>query len=261
MFNINVNDKRYGCPDSWGDLTLSKLAALQALISEHETLTDELRCKVISLLADIPLCDVERIVTDDVVTFTGGVLSVFIEAARGNINYQPQGIASFVFNGQTYVLPTTGRDVIDAPMPCEEITTKEFCEASDVISTRDFRLSPLVVAILCRPQDEVYDEKIIKARAKEFTELSTEIYLEVMSLVLSAHEYLAQDNTNVYSKSNSSSDDDQPTIMWSDRILFVADNRPSELPVVEQMRAYDFVKLLNNKIKHLKEQWRAPSMY
>lgn len=259
MIRTEINCKSYDCPNQWGDLTLQKFAELHKLFQAHEgtSITDELRVGMLSLLGDIRHKDAERIALDDLRAFVDSCFQPFIQVLLHG-EYIPTGMTSFKFKNKVFLLPSSGVDVLDNPTPMDTVTAKEFCDASDIVATSNLALAPLLVAILCRPKKEAYDEAVIKKRAKAFSQLRADVYLELLVLLSGAHSYLANEYPGCYKPGDSTSGE---STSWSDRVLLVADNKPSELPIVEEMKAYDFIRLLSGKIKQMKEQCAIPRMF
>ena len=81
------------------------------------------------------------------------------------------------------------------------------------------------------------------------------IYLEVYTRLMEMHAYLRGEFPKLYGsdKGGDKSSDDPYT--WSDKLLFVADDKPSELPYAEGLNAYEFVRILDAKLKREKQKW------
>ena len=100
------------------------------------------------------------------------------------IGYNPLGITSFIHQKNEYFLPSDKR-IGDLLVPCNDLTTVQFCESADLISyinkqERGFKYSAYVCAILCLKKDEKYNEDTITNRAvREFNTLPMDIVWEV----------------------------------------------------------------------------------
>lgn len=101
--------------------------------------------------------------------------------------YQPKGIESFEHNGVTYMLPKFSDDGFGGMLPMAEESAEAFCESNDLVTACDnvFENMPLIVAILCRPEGEQYDERTARQRAEEFKQLPASVAFEVFFCKLS----------------------------------------------------------------------------
>lgn len=207
MLNLIINGIGYACPENWGEITIGKASQLQALTASQPeavskylmslaegagmTLTeaeaadyDTYRRNVLGLLADVPDEILEHTIEADVVDVFDGCLVLFAVSMAYTPIYEPKGMDSFLWIGETLHFPTSGEDVLGLSTPLEAISAREFCEASDVVAASDMRLAPLLVAILCRPQGEPYIEAQVKRRAKTMADLPMSIYLELFFCLL-----------------------------------------------------------------------------
>lgn len=173
--------------------------------------------------------------------------------------YEPTGLEMFEHRGEIHHLPKDGVDVMGGVMPLAGVSAREMCEASDVSMDANFRLGSLVTAILCRPEGEAYDEETAKHRNRIFKQLPAYVFMEVFSRMNKAHAYLAEEYPLCYgmNENGGAVRGNGKKTSWSDRLLFVADDKPSELPIVERMPFYDFMRLLNGKVKRQREQCQA----
>lgn len=95
--------------------------------------------------------------------------------------HEPTSRVSFKFEGVEYFLPKVAPDGAGGQMPFADRDTEEFCEAFDLALAckNPIELAPLIVAILCRPAGEKYDEMVARERAEKFKALSTSIAFDV----------------------------------------------------------------------------------
>lgn len=96
--------------------------------------------------------------------------------------YEPKNRESFTFEGVEYFMPKTAPDGVGGQMPFADRETEEFCEAFDLALAckNPIELAPLIVAILCRPAGERYDEMKARERAEKFKALPTSIAFDVL---------------------------------------------------------------------------------
>lgn len=95
--------------------------------------------------------------------------------------YEPQGIKSFEWGGVEYHLPKMTADGFGGVLPMSEETAESWAESNDLhlASENPYEYMPLIVAILCRPEGEAYNELTARARAEEFRQLPAYIAFEV----------------------------------------------------------------------------------
>jgi len=110
------------------------------------------------------------------------------------IDFKPKNITTFEIEGTTYYLPTiskfkVGNTMIQEPM--SNATAIEFTEAADFeLAAKQLeggRIEVLanIIAILCRPENEVYDERVSAKRAEMFQEkITMDIAWEVFFCLL-----------------------------------------------------------------------------
>ena len=283
MFRIKIADQSYQCPTEWGDITLADAVRLQQMVAElpaevkahftfgddeqpgelSETISESL-CRLgrdmLMSLAKVPEDVAERVEPTDLLAAVKVYFGEFIVSLLGTPITQPTGLTSFECAGKTFRLPAIGTDIIDNPTPLHNISAVELCEASDLVANSDLRLAPVVVAILCRPEGESYDEDVVRERARSFAELPANIYMELLYLLNGAHDYLRAVNPLCYGK-GTDGDGKAEASTWYDRMLLVAGDRPSELSVVKQTNAYEFMGLLSGRIKREKELWRVAKIF
>lgn len=279
MFSFAIDHETYSCPTRWQELPVSDAVKLQALVKElPDAVADHFR----SLVG--PAEEVTPVQGDDV----GALLDFWRKALHalrmpvagtrqtsgtdehalgehwpdavrvfvtGGSLVPLGGIEAFNTNGERLVIPATGTDALGNAVPLERITAKEFCDASDITATGDLTLAPLLLAVLCRPDGEPYDEEGAKTRARKMGDVPMSIYLEVYTRLMEMHAYLRGEFPKLYGsdKGGDKSSDDPYT--WSDKLLFVADDKPSELPYTEGLNAYEFVRILDAKLKREKQKW------
>lgn len=95
--------------------------------------------------------------------------------------YEPQNIKSFEWEGVTYHLPKMTADGFGGLLPMIEETAESWAESNDLhlASENPYECMPLIVAILCRPEGEPYNELTARQRAEVFKQLPVSIAFEV----------------------------------------------------------------------------------
>lgn len=95
--------------------------------------------------------------------------------------YEPRNIREFEFEGTRYLLPKFTADGFGGLLPMAEETTEAFAESNDLYMALEnpYQALPLIVAILCRPEGEQYDELKARERAERFKGLPCSVAFEV----------------------------------------------------------------------------------
>lgn len=95
--------------------------------------------------------------------------------------YEPKGIKSFEWEGVEYHLPKMTADGFGGLLPMAEETAESWAESNDLhlASENPYECMPLIVAILCRPEGEPYNELTARQRSEVFKQLPVSIAFEV----------------------------------------------------------------------------------
>lgn len=95
--------------------------------------------------------------------------------------YEPRGFEGFDFEGVHYRMPLSASDGFGGFMPMAELTAEEWAESNDlrIASANPIEYAHFILAILCRPEGEAYNEKVARARAEKFKSLSCSLALDV----------------------------------------------------------------------------------
>ena len=100
-------------------------------------------------------------------------------------DFEPKTIASFTFKDVVYELPHD-KEVFGQRVPMVDISAMEFCESSDLMTAvsylnkkKELGKLAMILAILCRPAGEQYDQDTALKRAAEFQQISMDIVWNV----------------------------------------------------------------------------------
>ena len=101
--------------------------------------------------------------------------------------YEPSEFEGFDFEGVHYRMPLSITDGFGGVMPQADVTVEEWAESNDlrIASANTFEHMPLIVAILCRPEGEVYNERVARERAEKFKQRPCTVALDVFFCKLS----------------------------------------------------------------------------
>lgn len=175
--------------------------------------------------------------------------------------------STFGWRGERWRFPEAGCDTEGERMPLCEISAIEFCEATDLYNVDARRYARLIAAILCRPENEVYNEARAKTRAARtegFPEHMIDAVLDELEL---AHEYFASVYPYCYAPKKgeeiqesangnvSGTEFGVPSgpapAAWNDLLLVTANYLPNEIKTLERMNCYEFMRIANSKLKNL----------
>lgn len=95
--------------------------------------------------------------------------------------YEPREFRSFTFEGVEFEMPASINDGFGGVMPMAEASAEEWAESNDlrIASTNPMEYAHLILAILCRPKGEKYNERVARERAEKFKDLSCSIAFDV----------------------------------------------------------------------------------
>ena len=218
MLTVKVNDNLFEVCESWKDITIAKAVELYKIKlpeklkdiynltyysrlpeKEKEVTLKELQAKItdednhkhfprfyasaLEILSNIPH---DIIMKTDVISVKAlyfEYLQKFVEGIFFFPQYEFKPITSFEFKGETYCLPMS-REVFGVDVPMVDVTALEFTESADMLSAvsslqKDISKLATLVAILCRPQGEAYNEQTTIQRTKEFQDLPMDIVWNV----------------------------------------------------------------------------------
>lgn len=95
--------------------------------------------------------------------------------------YVPKAFEGFDFEGVHYNMPLSVADGFGGVMPMADTTAEEWAESNDlrIASTHPVEYMHLILAILCRPEGESYNERVARERAEKFKGLPCSVALDV----------------------------------------------------------------------------------
>jgi len=222
MRNFKIGKKQYKCVGGWDEITIDQAVDALLVIEEkipaflktrydlinvqdwgkltkhEETIDDELIVKtlpafyglMIQKFSDLTDYILKRISYHDRSVFYEQYIEKFVLGLLfGPTDFDYKEIKRFDYQGVTYYLPKY-KVVLDERIPMGESQTIEFTESSDLILNAkklqggQLSLSKNVVSILCRPENEDYDEQTCLDRATKFGSLPMSIVWEVFFYIL-----------------------------------------------------------------------------
>ena len=167
---------------AWGD----RMEKLYSEIPEediHKHLP-EYRMKVLSVLCEIP----EEVLRKTNTFSITSAYNIYMMGFENGLHflptdYKPELIDGFTFEGIRYCFPKS-RKMFSDLIPMFDATAIEFTESADLMIglsklQKDFRKAALLIAILCRPDGERYDEATALNRADRFLGLPMSVVWDV----------------------------------------------------------------------------------
>ena len=137
--------------------------------------------RVIAVVGGFEESAVECLTDEDVIRYAPNfefqVLRPLYQAGM----YEPSDFEGFDFEGVHYRMPLSITDGFGGVMPMANTTAEEWCESNDlrVACSNPAEHMHLIVAILCRPDGEKYNERVARERAEKFKELPCKVGLDV----------------------------------------------------------------------------------
>jgi len=216
MIRIDIAGNKYFVSQQWREMTIAQGIALDAVVKHMpdnmKELYDDLHTgkrmewttvgigvddiyiewpkwygKVISTVCDVPDEVMERTLSDQRTMIYKTYLEQFVLGlVYMPYDFIPDDKMWFTFEGERYYLPFSGKDGMNKEIPGRWMDTVEFTESADLLMTSKkleeglTMVAPKLIAILCRPKGEKYDEATILARAEKFTALGMDIAWKVL---------------------------------------------------------------------------------
>ena len=215
--------------------------------------------RIMAMLAGVDMSAVEFLRDDEVVNiapqFEFGVLRPLYHFGV----YQPKEFEKFEFEGVEYRMPLSINDGFGGVMPMAEVTAEEWAESNDlrIASSNPIEYAHLIVAILCRPEGEKYNERVARERAEQFKQLPCSLAFDVFFLQVCSYEYYSRSYRATFAppKSGGRGKGGESSFgQWKQRLFFAASDSnggvlPCELARVKQWSVGEFLELLEYKLE------------
>ena len=137
--------------------------------------------RVVALVGGFDASAVDALSDDEVVEFAPTFEMNVLRPLYHFGLYQPREFEGFDFEGVHYRMPLSIADGLGGVMPMADTTAEEWAESNDlrIASAHPAEYMHLIVAILCRPEGEAYNERVARERAEKFKQLPFTIALDV----------------------------------------------------------------------------------
>lgn len=257
MINIIINNKSYNIPQSCETISIKQFQIV-AKWNEYLKNIDSIPQKQIqkeSLIFIKEICRVECSVArktkvtqrvEFIKNYTAYINSII---ALYSQNIKPQKYITW--RGEKLRFPKNEISFEGQKMPMAKLSAIEFCEASDLYMCDNVKYATLIMAILCRQKKQKYDEIDIIKRAKKMYGIPLSALLYLYAQINETHAYLKEIYPLCYQKPIDNNKISKTKFTWSDIIMAVAEYRPLEIKKIEQIHAYELLRVFNGKLKSI----------
>ncbi len=137
--------------------------------------------------------------------------------------------------------------------PLEHLSAQAFCDASDLYLDNYVEHAHLIVAILSLKNTSNYNDPFLLHRAECMKRKSMKIVFKLFDELILAHQllkhYFPACYQNRLHRHITAASKTQSPPQWNDLLLWLANYRPSEIKLLEQLPCYEFMRIVNAKIK------------
>lgn len=137
-------------------------------------------------------------------------------------------------------------------IPMANLSAEEFCEATDLYLEDKWSYAPLIAAVLCRPEEERYDERKTLERAERLRRMPMGIVLRLYATLEKTHRRMKEKYPLCYASPLSdgrNGNGGREATRWNDLMMWAGHHLPGETQRVKRMNAYDFMALVHSRIK------------
>jgi hypothetical protein len=217
MIKLEIHSEQVNLKDQWSDITLKEAIALYKVakklpdhvvslyeeklkdkpdeklidqlsekitIEEHQKKLPQIYGELIALLSNIRPELLKKLGPGERRVLYDHFLAQFVLGLLFWPAYKSEGIAYFSYKGTKYFLPMSST-LHNYIRPGVDLSALEFTEVADLqiaanhLEEGRFTHASKIIAILCRPKGETYDEQICGNRANEFLSLTMDKVWEV----------------------------------------------------------------------------------
>lgn len=196
----NLDAEKISIPYNLEALTIGQAQEIYKALAEDEDYTDYLSgnkgeevwssdlmvyarkdMRVMALVGGFDASAVDALSDEEVIRYAPNFELQVLRPLYQMGVYQPREFEGFDFEGVHYRMPLSINDGFGGVMPMADTTAEEWAESNDLrlACAHPGEYMHLIVAILCRPEGEKYDERVARERAEKFRELPCSIGLDV----------------------------------------------------------------------------------
>lgn len=168
MKKITLNNKKYDIPSSWDDITLTDQIRIADVAAKHTGLTSQLQ--LVAGYANIPIEVIKHLHISELPK-----LVKQLDFVKEPLETKP--MESFEHKGHTYhIIPTLLNGEFQDFISLEAVMTNH--------KENIYEGLPMMIAILCKRENESLDDYDIEERSKEFMDLPIRIVNNISSFFL-----------------------------------------------------------------------------
>lgn len=236
MIRIDIAGHKYHLPQDWHEISIAKGIELDGIIKDMpgnlRELDDDLHTgkkmewstvgigvddiyinwpkwygRVISCIGGVHDEVMERTLADQ----RSMIYKTYLERFIIGMVYMPYDFVPdrrnyFEHEGIRYYFPFSGKNGLGLDVPGRWMDTIEFTESADLLMTAKkledgiVSVVPKLIAILCRPMGEKYDEATVLSRADKFGSLGMDIAWKVLFFSMDCTTLLLNDLESYFSQ-------------------------------------------------------------
>lgn len=157
----------------------------------------------------------------------------------------------FRCGNETLCLPLSEQTFDGEWVPLCEVSAIQWCEAADLYLADKWEYAPLIAAVLCKGEESQYIERVVKRRAELMRDMPMSIITALFLALNDAHRKMKELYSACYSKKSGTVDSAQKvsSFSWNELLLWAGHFRADEIEQVRSMNCYDFMALVNGRIK------------
>lgn len=265
MKSLVINNRTYRYADRLEELTLAQWQALMRFHNKKANATgDPQREKL--LTANRILTDIVGIDEKTVLNTLPEERTCFLDAWSETIARQNAGIedppnpeaarttARAACKKARVPWPNDSYTLGHVRQPLSGIFAQAFCDATDLYLENPVEHAHIILTILCRPVRKAYDETQILREAEKMKRHSMTIVLGLFGELVHAHRlcrsWFPACYRNRLQESKEPGSRSQNPPRWNDILLWLADYRPSEIKLAEQLPCYEFMRMADGKLRN-----------
>ena len=289
MTTLHINGQSYFCPCNWSELKWSQFIALKRLVLSDENISqkqnhvqpksnaieqkeqfqletnDEKDAKLLSLFCHVDPEVAAAVDPVDRKRFIACLIRRFINPLQKSLFRENSNACDmdaslplmgadqgkFRCGDETLCFPKSERTFDGACIPLCDVSALQWCEAADLYLADKWEYAPLIVAVLCKGDESEYMEPVVKRRAESMKNCPMSIITDLFTLLNSAHHTMKNLYPKCYAKNSSSSSpsENHSDFSWYELLLWTGHFRADEIDRVRSMNCYDFMALVNGRIK------------
>lgn len=283
MTTLQINDRSFACPSNWAELKWSQFITLKNFAERcenrsilpnqpKESLQDDIDSEqmeneILYLFCGVDRKTILRVEPDDRKRFVACLIQRFIDPLthtsavadeKRNLAEEKKWMGKSRWDGYKFLsgdewlhFPRYGRDYENEIVPLDNVSAAQWCEATDLYLEDKWKYAPVIAAVLCKGEENDYAEKLVRNRAEGMKSLDMEKIFSLFVALNDAHKRMMELCPDCYAPKNVSNEIARNTTFfsWNELLLWTGHFRADEIDRVRLMNCYDFMALVNGRIK------------